>query len=363
MINQIEPWIDDVELEYLTDSIRTKYVTEHKFTERFEQTIKEYTQSTYAMAFTNGTAALYCAFKALGLQPGDEVIVPNITFVATANAAIMAGLTPVFSEVEKDYYCLDANNVEKLITPKTKAIVPVHLYGQSANMEPLMNLAKKHGLYVVEDAAQGMGVLHNNKHVGTFGDIGILSFYGNKTITCGEGGVILTNNEELRNKCYRLKNHGRDRKGVFIHEEIGFNFSFTEMQAAVGLAQLTKLEKVIARKKEIHDRYIEELSGIDELMFCPIRPETSRPVFWFTSLLTESREKLQEHLKANQIGSRLFFYPLHAQPCYSYMNLNKEQYAYSAHIYDRALSLPSSYELKQDQQTTVIECVKAFYKK
>jgi perosamine synthetase len=363
MIVQIEPWIDDVELDYLSESIKTKYVTEHAFTAKFEDKIKEYTGSKYAVAMTNGTAALYCAFKALGLQHGDEVIVPNITFVATANAAIMAGLTPVFCEIEEDFFCLDPVKAEKLITTRTKAIVPVHLYGQSANLDGILKLAKKHNLYVVEDAAQGMGVMNNGQHVGTFGDIGILSFYGNKTITCGEGGVILTENKDLRDKCYRLKNHGRDKKGVFIHEEIGFNFSFTEMQAAVGLAQLTKLDRVIERKHQIHERYVRELRDIESIIFCPVRSETTRPVFWFTSMLTENREALQDFLSSKQIGSRLFFYPMNAQPCYRHMDLDPENYKYSKHIYDRAISLPSSYQLTGEEQDLVIKTIRSFYGK
>jgi perosamine synthetase len=362
MINQIEPWIDEVELEYLSDSIKTKYVTEHAYTERFENTIRQYTNSSYAIAMTNGTAALYCAFKALGIGPGDEVIVPNITFVATANAVIMAGAKPIFCEIEKDYYCIDPKKAEKLINQNTKAIVPVHLYGQSANIVEICDLAKKHSLFVVEDAAQGMGVFHNNKHVGTFGDIGILSFYGNKTITCGEGGVILTESQELKEKCYRLKNHGRNRKGIFIHDEIGFNFSFTEMQAAVGLAQLTKLEKIIERKKQIHDRYVLELSDVEDICFCPIRSETTQPVFWFTSMLVDNRDKFQEHLTSKGIGSRLFFYPLNLQPCYQSMNSNHEDFLYSKFIYDRAISLPSSYHLTDEQQTYIINEIKQYYK-
>lgn len=368
-IIQIEPWIDEVEEDFLVDSIRTKYVTEHEYTSRFERQMENLTGAKYAVAMTNGTAALFCAFKALGLQPGDEVIVPNITFVATANAAIMAGLKPVLCEIERDYFCIDVEKASGLITERTKAIVPVHLYGQSANMDKVMAFAKKHNLFVVEDAAQGVGVMHKGQHVGTIGDIGILSFYGNKTITCGEGGVVITNNKELRDACYRLKNHGRDKKGIFIHQEIGFNFAFTEMQAAVGLAQMTKLNNVIIRKLMIHEKYVRELTGIPEFQFCKINHEvTTQPVYWFTSALAERRQELQEYLSERGIGSRLFFYPMHQQPCYAGMKRemgiqenDPGQFHYSEFVYSRGISLPSSYNLTDEQQDRVIGAVKAFY--
>ena len=198
-IPQIEPWIDDEELVQLKRVIQSTYVTEHELTQEFEDLIKELTGARYAVALTNGTAALYCCLVALGVGPGDEVIVPNLTFIATANAVLMAGATPIFCEVERDTMCMDPAAAEKLITSKTRALMPVHLYGQSADMHRLVKIAKDHGIKIIEDAAQGVGVKFDNKHVGTYGDLGILSFYGNKTITCGEGGIILTDDEELRN--------------------------------------------------------------------------------------------------------------------------------------------------------------------
>ena len=197
----------------------------------------------------------------IGIGPGDEVIVPNITFVATANAVILAGATPVLCEITPDTFCIDIDRAAALVTARTKAIMPVHLYGQTADMTRVSEFASKNSLFVVEDAAQAVGVRFNGQHAGTFGEMGVLSYYGNKTITCGEGGVVLTNDPELAKKVYRLKNHGRDVKGTFIHEEIGFNFSFTDLQAAVGIAQMAKLREIKEKKRAIHDRYAQELSG------------------------------------------------------------------------------------------------------
>ena len=197
-ILQIEPWIDSAELDELKKVVDSTFVVEHDLTKEFEQRICDLTGSKYAVAITNGTAALYCCIKALGIGPGDEVIVPNITFIASANAVLMAGAKPVICEVDDKTFCIDLKKAEKCINKKTKAIMPVHLYGQSCDMTALKKFVKKHKIHMIEDAAQGVGVLYKDKHVGTFGDLGVLSFYGNKTITCGEGGVIITDDEELR---------------------------------------------------------------------------------------------------------------------------------------------------------------------
>ena len=262
MIVQIEPWIDDAELRELKRVIDSTFLVEHDLTREFEAMTARLAGSKHAIAVCNGSAALFVSLKALGIGCGDEVIVPNLTFVATANAVILAGATPVLCEVEPDTFCLDAGRAEKLVTPRTRALLPVHLYGQSADMEQVMALARRYNLKVIEDAAEGIGVTFEDRHVGSFGDMGILSYYGNKTITCGEGGMVLTGDDELAKAAYRLKNYGRDQKGTFIHESIGFNFSFTDLQAAIGIAQMKKLPAIVRRKREIHDRYVDELRSL-----------------------------------------------------------------------------------------------------
>ncbi len=362
MIPQIEPWIDDTELYYLKKVIDSTFITEHKLTNEFETKTKELTGAKNAIAMCNGTAALFCALKALNIGQNDKVIVPDITFIASANAIILAGAEPIFCDIKEDTFCIDISYAEKLIDKNVKAIMPVHLFGQSADMEEVINFAKKYNLYLIEDAAQGIGVKFNNKHVGTFGDIGVLSYYGNKTITCGEGGMILTNNDELAMKCYRLKNHGRDKKGIFIHEEIGYNFSFTEMQAAVGLAQMEKLNKIIEKKKYIHDIYAEKLKDVQQLKFVFIDPRCE-PVFWFTSFLAENVNELSDFLYKKGIQTRRFFYPLHLQKCYFGKFNSDSSFPVSEKIYNLGISLPSSYSLKSDEQEYVIESIKEFYSK
>ena len=359
-IPQIEPWIDEEELHQLKRVVESTYVTEHALTAEFEEQIKELTGAKHAIAVTNGTAALYCCLKALGVGPGDEVIVPNITFVASANAVIMTGASPVFCEIRSDTFCIDVSAAEKLVNENTRAIMPVHLYGQSADMDALQRLAASESIFIIEDAAQGVGVKFNGKHVGTFGELGILSFYGNKTITCGEGGVILTDSDELKEECYRLKNHGRSVKGIFKHEAIGYNFAFTEMQAAIGIAQMNKLSRIIERKSKIRDLYYKELSSFSSA-FEPVYVDPrSSPVYWFTSFLAQDRKNLQAFLREQGIQTREFFYPLHLQPCYSNMRIEGE-FKTSEEVYTKGISLPSSYMLTGDNQMRVIDAVKEFY--
>ena len=353
-ITQIEPWIDNRELDELKRVIDSTYVVEHDLTKEFEEMICEMTGSKYAVAMTNGTAALFCCLKALGIGEGDEVIVPNITFIATANAVIMTGATPVLCEIDSKHFCIDMEEAEKCVTERTKAIMPVHLYGQSADMDAICKFAKKHNIKVIEDAAQGVGVLYKQQHVGTFGELGVLSFYGNKTITCGEGGIVLTDDEELRNACYRLKNHGRDGKGTFKHYHIGYNFCFTEMQAAIGISQLKKLPDIIARKKEIHDLYYDRLSLLSS-SFIPLEDvKHCTPVHWFTSFLCDQKKEMIEFLRENKIQSREFFFPLNAQPCYNDEIIKCGNYELSMDIFNRGISLPSAYNLTEENQMVVI---------
>jgi len=364
MILQIEPWIDQEELIELKKVVESTFVTEGILTAQFEEQCRKLTGARHALAITNGTLALYACLKAVGIGPGDEVIVPDLTFIATSNAVIMAGALPVFCDILSNTLCIDVESARARITPRTKAIMPVHLYGQSADMTAVAALADDAGLIVIEDAAQGVGVRFEGRHVGTFGKAGILSFYGNKTITCGEGGIILTDDDAIAKSCYRLKNHGRERKGIFVHEEIGYNLSFTEMQAALGVAQMKKLPRIIARKKQLHDRYVKELGDVFELTPAPVDRRTD-PVFWFTSFMCDDCENLAAALLKEQIQTRRFFYPLHLQPCYrkhaEISAANCGEFPITLEAYKRGLSLPSSYLLTDTQQSTVIESIKRHY--
>lgn len=351
-IPQLEPSINREELKQLKRVIKSTFLTESKLTLEFEKLMAEYTGSTFAVTFCNGTAAIYAGLVAMGIGTGDEVIVPDLTFVATANAVILTGAKPVFCDVNSQDFCIDTDHLIELINDKTKAVIPVYLYGQVPDMTKLLKICDQAGIKILEDAAQGVGVrtevgkngITKNYHAGTIGEIGILSFYGNKTITTGEGGVLLTNNKMIAEKVYRLKNHGRSQKGVFIHEEIGFNFSFTEMQAAIGLAQLKKLRKIQKKKLLIHNLYIKYLKGLERVKIDEIFNQVD-PVYWVSSIQLSEPEKLEAYLLKEGIGSRRFFYPLHLQPCYQNTNkviIPKRSNWVSSEIYENSLGLPSS---------------------
>lgn len=362
MIVQIEPWIDDCELKQLQRVIDSTFVVESALTKEFEELTKELTGSRHAIAMCNGTMALSACLLALGIGPGDEVIVPNLTFVATANAVILAGATPVLCEITSDTFCLDVLRAEELVTARTKAVMPVHLYGQSADMKAICDFANRNSLAVIEDAAQGVGVRFCGQHTGTFGSMGVLSYYGNKTITCGEGGIVLTNDDDLAKRAYRLKNHGRDVKGTFVHDYVGFNFSFTELQAAVGIAQMAKLPEIKNKKYKIYKRYEQELAGLPDLQPAFIDPRCE-PVFWFTSFLVEDADSFAAFMRSREIQTRRFFYPLHLQPCYAdkkYIKNIDDDFAISNLVFKRGISLPSSYALTEEQQHTVIRAVTDF---
>ena len=362
-IVQIEPWIDESELRELERVIDSTFVVEHELTREFERMTMQLTGCKHAIAVCNGTMALFVGLKALGIGPGDEVIVPNFTFIASANAVILAGATPVLCEVREDTFCLDVAKAEQAVTRRTKSVMPVHLYGQSADMNEVMAFAKRHGLSVIEDAAEAIGVRFAGKHVGTFGEVGILSYYGNKTVTCGEGGMVLTNNDALAKAARRLKNYGRDQKGTFVHESIGFNFSFTDLQAAVGIAQMRKMPAIVRKKREIHDRYVEELRDLPDFQPVYIDPRCE-PVFWFTSFLCPNPEALSSYLQARNIQTRRFFYPLHLQPCYAdrkHIRFTDADFRLSEKIYERGISLPSAYRLSVEEQTFIIEQIHRFY--
>ncbi len=360
MIPQIQPWIDDSELLEVKRVMESTYLTENKVTQEFEASLKTLTGAKHAIAVCNGTAALYCILKALDIGHGDEVIVPNLTYVASSNAVIMAGAKPVFCPVRSDTLCIDVEAASALVNERTKGIMPVHLYGQCADADAVLAFAKRFDLRIIEDAAQAIGVEFNERHVGYHGDAGAISFYGNKTITCGEGGVILTDSDTIAQACRRLKNHGRSRRGTFIHEQIGFNFAMTEMQAAVGVAQLRKLPAIIQRKQEIHDAYIAGLADIPQLQPIFIDPRC-KPVHWFTSFLAENRAELAQYLASQGIQTRLFFCPLHLQPCYEGWSDPDMDYSVSTLAYEQGISLPSSYILTDGELDLIIGKIHQFY--
>ena len=355
MIPQFEPWLGEEELAQVAETIRANWITGGEKVKQFESKIAEICGVKHAVAVCNGTLALYVGLKALGISEGDEVIVPDFTFIASANSVVIAGAKPVFVDVDARTFNIDPEETEKAINSKTRAIMPVHIYGQAADMDAIGDIAERHNLYIIEDAAQGIKVTFKGKHTGSFGDVGCMSFYADKTMTTGEGGMVLTDDDKLAEKCLILKHQGRTGRGIYFHENIGFNFRLTDLQAAVGLAQLAKLSKIIERKKNNEMLYRKLLENTEGIEFPYIDPRGYNVPFRI-NILVDNPGELSDYLRTNKIDSRGFFYPLHQQPCY---NVSGE-FPNSVRAYERGLSLPSSVTLTEEQISYVCDKIKSF---
>lgn len=360
-INQIEPLIGKEEKNALINYLDSGgWLTEFKETEKFEHLIAEYLGVKHASVVTNGTVSLFIALMALGIGRGDEVIVPNLTMIASANAVLLAGAKPRLVEIDPQNMCLDLSLAERGITKKTKAIMFVNLNGRSVDMNILLALCKKYRLYLIEDAAQALGSTWQGKHMGTFGDIGSLSFSMPKIITTGQGGALLTNDDVLIKKIRKIKDFGRVKSGVDIYESLGFNFKFTDLQAVVGIEQMKKLKVRVKRKKEIYRLYEKELLGVEGIRF--FQTDLSQTTPWFIDLLADRREELIDYLKLHGIGSRPFYPPIHTQAPYKEMEEYKNaNFPLSKKLSALCLWLPSSLFLTNQQIKLIADKIKTFY--
>jgi len=312
-IQQVAPNFDDDEVESAVASIRRAWLTEGPQAAEFLATIKADTGARHAALAPNGTLGLFLALLALDLPRDSEILIPTFTFYASASSAVFAGLKPVFVDADPDTFNLDVTTLEELVTKRTKAIMPVHVYGHCAPMEEVMEFAVRHGLAVIEDAAQAYGVNYQGRHAGTWGDLGVISFFADKTITTGEGGVVLTNDDALHDRLRLLRNQGRRHSGTFVHDSLGMNFRVTDLQCAVGNAQLRKLPDIVAAKRANHARYVANLTGVAGLRWLQVQPGSDHVPFRF-ALVSERRERLVAALEGAGVQTRGFFYPMHQQP-------------------------------------------------
>jgi len=304
--------------------------------------------------------------RSIGIGSGDEVIVPDFTFIGSANAVEMTGATPVFIDVNRKNFQIDLSLADKLISPSTKAIMPVHIYGTVADMDAVKSFAKKHDILIVEDAAQAIGVHYKGQHAGTFGDVGVFSFFADKTITTGEGGFIITNNEETYNNLLYLRNQGRINRGTFIHPEIGYNFRMTDIQCAIGISQLSKFDFIKKRKAEIKEMYFSLLMPLEELTF--FEPDAEAEWIPFrVGVLTNDAHELMKFLTQAEIETRTFFYPLHKQPCYrsllEKMNLFDKDFPNTIFGYEHGVCLPTFPSLTEEQINYVCKTILNYYGK
>jgi len=349
------PDLSGNELKYLIDAFLSSWISSKgDYIEDFEEKFANYCNCKYGVSTSNGTAALHLALTSLGITKGDEVIIPDLTFAATANAVIHAGATPVIVDIEKESWCIDPDKIYESITNKTKAIIPVHLYGQPADMDKILEISKKFNLFVIEDCAEAHGARFNGKKVGSFGDIGCFSFFGNKIITTGEGGICITNSKKLYKKMRLLRDHGMDTKNRYKHTVVGFNYRMTNLQAAIGLAQLERIEEIICQRKEIEDMYRNYLKDIGFIEFQKNNIPKREKVTWLVSVLINKgkRDSYLKKLIENNIDVRPFFYPLSSMKIYrefTKLCIN------SKYISKRGINLPTVKNLKEKDYEKIRE--------
>lgn len=359
-VAQLEPYVNEDELINLKKVIETGWLTEGPFAKEFLENIQKFTGAEYAVLANNGTLALFLSLLSIGIKSGDEVIVPDFTFNASGASVVFTGARPVFVDINESDLQIDVTKIEQAITSKTRAIMPVHIYGQSCNMGAIKNIAKKYHLKVVEDAAQGFGVFYEGTHTGTIGDVGMISFFADKTITTGEGAVILTNNEEIYKKLKLLRNQGRPNSGTFIHPEIGMNFRITDLQCAVGVAQINKFKEIEKIKINHYNQYKSLLKDIPQIKFVE-ENEHSNFVPFRVNVKVQKLNQLIDYLEDNKIQTRKFFYPLHRQPCYNFLNYKDNDFPISNKMHNEGLSLPVFCNLKEEQIRYICNAIEKFY--
>ncbi|MBW9155770.1 LegC family aminotransferase [Clostridium tagluense] len=367
MIPLCIPEIRGNEWKYVKDCIDTNWVSSvGSYVNLFEKRFSEYVHSESAVVTNNGTAALQLALVTLGIGAGDEVIVPSLTFISPINTIKYVGAEPVFVDVCRDTFVMDAEKIESLITPKTKAIMPVHIYGHPADMDRIMEIAQKHNLFVIEDATEALGSTYKGKMAGTIGHMGCYSFNGNKLITTGAGGMFVTNNLEYGNRAKFLSTQTKvvTENKAFYHPEVGYNFRMPNLLAAFGVAQLENVEEYLKVKKE-NAVYYNEFLGEAHGITLPIEKGNVENCFWLYSILVEeeygiTRDELIQKLSEEKIEARPFFMPIHGMPPYS--DCTHGDLSVTKELYARGINLPSSVGLKKEDIEAVCNIIKKYVK-
>jgi perosamine synthetase len=345
------PSITCKEVEYVTDAILNGWNCHHNdYIHKFENQFAEYIGVKYALATSSCTGALHLALLAMGIGADDEVIVPDITWIATVSAVCYVGATPVFADIEPDTWVMDPKSIKKLITPRTKVIIPVHLYGNPVDMEPLRELASSNGIDILEDAAPSIGAEYRGKRTGSLGKAAVFSFQGAKTLVTGEGGMLVSNDENLIQRARMLGDHGRDPNRQFYNIEIGYKYKISNLQAALGLAQVERVEEILVKKRQIFTWYNERLNDLTDIQL-NIERDGTKNAFWMSSLVLGKshripRDVFMKKLKEKNIDTRPFFYPISSFQMFNGVKVNNPV---SYDIPYRAVNLPSGYERTEDE--------------
>lgn len=360
-----EPLLDGNEKKYLCECIDSGWISsEGPFVREFEQKMSATVNRKYGIAVSNGTAALEVAVQALGIRAGDEVIMPTFTIISCAMAVTKLGAVPVLVDSDLRTWNMNIEEIESKITDKTKAIMIVHLYGLPVEVDSILSLAKKYNLKIIEDAAEMHGQTYNGKPCGSFGDISTFSFYPNKHVTTGEGGMVVTDDEELAERCRSLRNLCFRKDVRYVHDEISDNYRFTNLQAAVGLAQLERLEEFVGRKRAMGSYYREKLQGIDGLLLPIEKTDYADNIYWVYGLVLDrhiqaDNKAVQKMLAEEGIGTRTFFWCMHEQPVYKRSGLFQgESYPNAEYLARKGFYIPSGLALTQEQMEQVVAQVK-----
>ncbi|MFA6570657.1 MAG: DegT/DnrJ/EryC1/StrS family aminotransferase [Bacteroidota bacterium] len=364
MIPVNEPLISPLAKKYILDCLKTGWVSSAgKYITEFENKFAAYIGTKYGVTTTNGTSALHLALVTLGIKEGDEVIIPDLTIISCALAVVYCGAKPVLVDVDQSTGNISPELIEERITKRTKAIMVVHLYGHPADMDPITTIARKYKIPVVEDAAESHGATYKNTKVGSIGDIGCFSFYGNKIVTTGEGGMLITNNKKYYERAKILKDLAHSRNKRFLHKELGYNYRMTNIQAALGLAQLAYIEKYIKIKRLMAKQYEIGLTTVTSLEL-PVELDWAKSVYWMYAIRLKGkygnkRDQFCMLLRTYGIDTRNFFIPLHLQPVLRKRGLFKdEKYPVSASLSNRGFYLPSGLAITRDQIDRVINAIK-----
>lgn len=360
-INVAVPVFNGNEKKYLNECIDTGWVSANgRFIDEFQNKFAEFCGTKYALACSNGTVTLHLALLALGIGEGDEVIMPSFTYIATANAVRYCGATPVFVDSELSTWNIDPNAVEQAITSKTKAIMPVHLYGLPANMSEIMRISEKYGIPVIEDAAEAHGATWDGSRVGSIGKIGSFSFFGNKIITSGEGGMLVTDDENLYERMKFLRAQGVDPKKRYWHTELAYNYRMTNMQAAVGLGQLENIDWHLGERQRVANLYKKYMADLNEYFAIQALPAQATHSYWMFSVMLKdsvkkSRDEVMSYMEDNNIEARPAFYPMHVMPPYFDNDLHLKN---AEEIGSRGINLPTHALLTEEDIRYIVDCLK-----
>jgi len=363
-----EPLLDGNEKKYLNECIDTGWISsEGSFVKQLETGMASYCGRKFGIAVCNGSLAIDAAIAALGIKENDEVIMPTFTIISCANAIIRAGAKPVLVDSDPLTWCMDVNQIEDKITDRTKAIMVVHIYGLPVDMDSVIKIANKYGLKIIEDAAEAHGLEYKGKKCGSFGDISTFSFYPNKHVTTGEGGMILTDDENFADKCASLRNLCFLTQKRFVHEEMGWNLRMSNLQAAVGVAQLERLDEFVSKKKIMGKQYTELLHNIKEIQLPVAKTDYAENIYWVYGLILNKEApfdaaEVAKRLSAKGIGTRPFFYPMHKQPVFNKMGLFKdEHYPVAENLAERGFYIPSGLALNNEQIENVAKAVRSLF--